>query len=99
MTELEAPVLARPDPDWERAEDGRPYVLPPPGVVWRTPGGRRQTRRLYSRTTTYADATSDQYQLARWWQRRVALGLGQRPDYVRLASALTDRDEDRAALD
>jgi hypothetical protein len=101
-TTLPEPIkLERPDVDWQRHEGtGAPKILPPPGVEWRSPSGKtRQRHRYYTRVTTYADAISDQYNLTLWRMRRVALGLGQRPDYVRLASALTDRDDDRDALD
>jgi hypothetical protein len=91
--------LERPDVDWERHQGtGAPKILPPPGVTWRSSSGKsRQRHRYYTRVTTYADAISDQYNLMQWKMERVALGLGQRPDYVRLASALTDRDDDRDA--
>jgi hypothetical protein len=95
------PTLERPEVDWERhGRTGAPKILPPPGVVWRSESGKtRQRHRYYTRVTTYADAISESYNLMLWKLRRLALGFGQRPDYVRLASALTDRDEDRDALD
>lgn len=95
------PPLERPDVDWERhGGTGAPKILPPPGTEWRSSSGKtRQRHRYYTRVTTYADAITDTYNLMLWQMRRVALGAGQRPDYVRLASALTDRDDDRAALD
>jgi hypothetical protein len=95
------PPLERPDVDWERhGSTGAPKILPPPGAEWRSESGKtRQRHRYYTRVTTYADAITDTYNLMRWQMRRVALGLGQRPDYVRLAAALTDRDDDRDALD
>lgn len=99
---LPEPVqLERPPVDWERHKgDKRPKILPPPGVTWKSASGKtKQRHRYYTRVTTYADAISDQYNLGRWRMRRVALGAGQRQDYVRLASALTDRDDDRDALD
>lgn len=97
----EVPPLERPDTDWVRHKGtGAPRILPPPGVEWRSASGKtKQRHRYYTRVTTYADAISDQYNLSKWRMRRVALGLGQRSDYVRLAAALTDRDEDRDALD
>lgn len=100
--QLPEPVkLERPDVDWERHKGtGAPKVLPPPGVAWRSASGKtKQRHRYYTRVTTYADAISDQYNLGKWRMRRIALGMGQRPDYVRLASSLTDRDDDRDALD
>lgn len=102
MSELPSTtVIERVEVDWERHKGtGAPKIKPPPGVEWRSASGKtRQRHRYFTRVTTYADAISDQYNLMRWKQRRVALGLGQRPDYVRLASALTDRDDDRDALD
>jgi hypothetical protein len=95
------PTLERPDVDWERHKGtGAPKILPPPGAEWRSSSGKtRQRHRYYTRVTTYADAITDTYNLMQWKLRRLALGLGQRHDYVRLASALTDRDDDRDALD
>jgi hypothetical protein len=97
----EVPALERPPVDWERHRgDKRPKILPPPGETWRNPGTNRKIgHRYYTRVTTYADAITEAYNLTAWKLRRLALGLGQRADYVRLAAAYTDRDEDRDALD
>jgi hypothetical protein len=93
-------LLERPPVDWERHRgNGSPKILPPPGETWRNDRGRKVGHRYYTRTTTYADALSEQYNLTAWKLRRLALGMGRRSDYVRLAAALTDADRDRAALD
>lgn len=94
-------LLERPPVDWERHRgDKRPKILPPPGVTWRNPTtGRKINYRYYTRVTTYADAITEAYNLMRWQLRRLALGLGQRADYVRLAAAYTDSEHDREALD
>lgn len=94
-------LLERPPVDWERHRgDKRPKILPPPGVTWRNPStGRKVGHRYYTRVTTYADAITEAYNLTAWKLRRVALGLGQRADYVRLAASYTDEDRDRDALD
>jgi hypothetical protein len=94
-------LLERPPVDWERHRgDKRPKILPPPGEVWRNPStGRKVGHRYYTRVTTYADAITEAYNLTAWKLRRLALGLGQRADYVRLAAAYTSSEHDRDALD
>lgn len=96
--------LERPDSDWTRDDDGRPMILPDP--EW-TPGqlqhwlerpGTKDGRRHYTRVTTFAEALLDGTMLGRWKMRRVALGMGRRPDYVVAAAALTAEDRDREAL-
>ena len=59
MTEFTSP---RPEP--ERDRWGRPYVL--------TPGGRRTT---YTRCTTYVGAIEDNFNIVRWKERHVAMGV------------------------
>jgi len=46
----------------------------------------------YSRCTTYVGCLEDTFNLSRWQQRMVALGLGQRPDLM-LAVIATDPDD------
>jgi len=94
-------LVERPDVDWDRHRgDKRPKIVPPPGGEFRNPTtGRKVGHRYYTRVTTYADALSEQYQLTAWKLRRLALGLGQRADYVRLAASYTDHDRDRDDLD
>lgn len=59
---------------------GRPLVVPP--------GGGKPIP--YTRCTTYVGAMEDNYNLARWQQRMVALGLADRPDLVLAAAAHRD---------
>lgn len=56
---------------------GRPLIVPP--------GGGKPT--AYTRTTRYVDALEDTYNLGRWQQRMVAVGLSQRPDLLLAAAA------------
>lgn len=70
--------------DIQRDRFGRPLVVPPEG-------GRPVA---YTRCTTYVDALEDKYNLQRWQQRMVALGMADRPDLVLAAGAhRDDRDE------
>lgn len=65
---------------------GRPLIVP-------ADGGKPMP---FTRVTTIADALEDQYNLTRWSNRMVALGLTQRPDlYARVAAC---RDEDKDSL-
>lgn len=52
-----------------RDDKDRPKVLPPDGKALRS----------YTRATTWAKALDDNYNLALWQQRMVAIGLAQRP--------------------
>jgi len=61
---------------------GRPLITPPDG-------GKPVP---YTRVTTYVGCLEDTYNLSRWQQRMVALGLSQRPDLM-LAVSSTDPDE------
>ena len=68
----------------------RPLIVPP--------GGGRAV--AYTRASTLGKAIEDTYNLSRWAQRNVALGLSRRPDLVALAAAVrTNEGEDRASLD
>lgn len=78
--------------NWEQVEiprDGldRPMVMLPDG----------SKRKGYRRTTTFVGALEDRYNLEKWKLRRVAWGLGQRPDLVLAASAV--HIDDKLALD
>ena len=64
---------------------GRPLVVPP--------GGGNPVP--YTRCTTYVDCLDDTYNLGRWQQRNVAIGLAQRPDLL-IAVAATDRGDKEA---
>lgn len=107
-------VLDRPDVDWIRDGYGRPIILPDPrwrtrlvepstGELvappsWYGPDGTLWPDRRYTRVTTFGEALLDGSALSRWKMRRVALGMGRRPDYVTAAAALTAEDRDRQAL-
>jgi len=63
---------------------GRPLVVPPEGGA----------PMPYTRCTTYVSALEDTYNLSRWQQRMVALGMADRPDLVLAAGAhRDDKDE------
>jgi hypothetical protein len=66
----------------ERDRFGRPLIIPP--------GGGRKIP--YTRCTTYVGVLEDTYNLSRWQQRMVAIGLAERPDLL-LAVASVDRDD------
>jgi hypothetical protein len=68
-------------PEIERDRYGRPMILPP--------GGSKKV--AYTRCTTYVDALEDKYNLQKWQQRMVILGLVDRPDL--LLSAAAHRDD------
>lgn len=66
-----------------RGDDGRPMIVPP--------GGNRLVP--YTRCTTFAGTLEDDFNLSRWQQRMVALGLAERPDLmVSVAAFHDDRD-------
>ncbi len=85
MTELVTPTAIARD-RW-----GRPLVVPPTGGK---PIG-------YTRATTYIDVLDDKYNLQKWMQRMVAVGLSQRPDLLLSAAAHADdkRELDRICED
>jgi predicted RecB family endonuclease len=70
-------------PDIPRDRWGRPWIVPPGG-------GKPVT---YTRATTYVGVLEDTFNLSRWQQRMVALGLAQRPDLVLAAAAHHDDKE------
>ena len=80
------PFLAQ-QPEVLRDRFGRPLIKQPNG---KTKG--------YTRCTTYVGALEDTYNLQLWTQRMVALGLAQREDLMLAAASLTDRPEDKKAL-
>jgi hypothetical protein len=96
-------ALERPSHDWTRDDAGRPWVLPDPDwspehtQQWLA-GRARDGRVPYTRVTTFVEALLEGTALGRWKMRRVALGMGRRPDYVVAAAALTAEDRDKAAL-
>lgn len=96
-----APTLQRTGEDWVRHEgNGSPKIKPPPGVVWLGRTGKPSTAgRYYTRVTTFAKAIDETSKLMAWKMRGVLVGLGQRPDYVVAAAALTMSDADRKAAD
>jgi len=93
-------TLERPGADWTRhGKTQAPKIFPPPGEVWRTPGGRKQAGRYYTRVTTLVKALEEAHALYGWKVRRAVVGLGQRPDLQLLAASLTTEDHDRAAVE
>jgi hypothetical protein len=74
-------------PPVEIARDhwGRPMVVPP--------GGGKATP--YTRCTTFVGVLEDTYNLSRWQQRMVAIGLNDRPD---LAIAVSAHRDDKVRL-
>lgn len=78
--------LATIKPDITRDRYGRPMVTPP--------GGGAKT--AYTRATTYIDCLEDKFNLQKWMQRMVALGLASRPDLLLSVSA---HREDNRELD
>lgn len=79
-------TIVTPPPAIDRDRYGRPLVLPP--------NGKRPV--AYTRCTTYIDCLEDKYNLQKWMQRMVALGLSARPDLLLSVSA---HREDKKQLD
>lgn len=80
--------------EWHNAEIprdryGRPMIMPP---------GRGTKRIAYRRTTTFVGCLDDTYGLMQWKNRKVALGMGQRPDLV-LAAAAANPDDNKTLND
>lgn len=73
-------TLHTPAAEIGRDRYGRPLVIPA--------GGGKPT--AYTRCTTYIDVLEDKFNLQKWMQRQVALGLSQRPDLV--LSTIAQRD-------
>jgi hypothetical protein len=73
-------------PEIQRDRYGRPLITPP--------GGGKPV--AMTRCTTYIDVIEDKYNLQKWMQRMVALGLGSRPDLLLSVNA---HREDKRALD
>ncbi|MDO5068403.1 MAG: hypothetical protein Q4D96_14085 [Propionibacteriaceae bacterium] len=68
----------------------RPLIIPP--------GGGQPVP--YIRCTTFVDALEDKYNLQKWMQRMVAVGIGTRPDlHASAASLATDPEGNKASLD
>lgn len=59
-------------PDFDRDSYGRPKVMLPD----------KSKRVSYTRTTTFVGAPEDLWNVNRWTQRQIALGLAARPDYI-----------------
>lgn len=79
-------TLVTPEPTIARDRWSRPLVIPP--------AGGKPT--AYTRCTTYVGVLEDTYNLQRWMQRQVALGLAKRPDLLLSVSAHPD---DKRELD
>ena len=71
-------------PDIDRDRYGRPMIVPP--------GGGKKV--AYRRCTTFVGVLEDTYNLSRWQQRNVALGLADRPDLLLSVAAHRD-DKDK----
>lgn len=79
-------TLNTPAPEIARDRWGRPLVTPPDG-------GKPVA---YTRCTTFIDCLEDKFNLQKWMQRMVALGLASRPDLLLSVSAHPD---DKRQLD
>jgi DNA-binding cell septation regulator SpoVG len=79
-------TIVTPPPAVERDRYNRPLVTPPNG-------GKKVA---YTRCTTYIDCIEDKYNLQKWMQRMVAIGLASRPDLLLGVNAHRD---DKNALD
>jgi hypothetical protein len=76
--------LTAPEQQIDRDRFGRPMVIPP--------GGGKKI--AYTRCTTFVGVMEDTYNLARWQQRMVAIGLADRPDLLlSVAAHRDDRDQ------
>lgn len=76
--------------DVQRDRWNRPLIIPP--------GGGKPV--AYTRCTTFVDVLEDKYNLQKWMQRMVAVGLGTRPDLHLSASSLaSDPDGNKRQLD
>lgn len=78
--------ITTPPVDIARDRWGRPMVTPP--------GGGKPV--AYTRCTTFVDVLEDKYNLQKWQQRMVAVGLADRQDLLLAASAHRD---DKRRLD
>lgn len=79
-------TIVTPPPAIDRDRYGRPLVTPPNG-------GKPVA---YSRCTSYIDVLEDKFNLQKWMQRMVALGLASRPDLLLSVAAHKD---DKGQLD
>ena len=79
-------TIVTPPPAIDRDRWGRPLVVPPTG-------GKKVA---YTRCTTYIDVLEDKFNLQKWMQRMVAVGLAQRPDLQLSVAAHAD---DKRELD
>lgn len=77
-------TIVTPAPQIQRDRWNRPLVIPP--------GGGKAV--AYSRCTSYIDVLDDKFNLQKWSQRMVALGIAGRPDL--LLSIAAHRDDKRA---
>lgn len=89
MTDTFVTPTPVPDPI-PRDGKGRPLVVP-------EGGGKRVA---YTRCTTYVGALDETYNLGKWMQRMVAVGITQRPDiHLQIAALAGDPDANKKALD
>lgn len=73
-----------------RDRNQRPGILQPPD-------GRKT--KYYRRTTKFISQLENTWNLDRWGERMVALGMGMRDDLVLAAASLTAEEQDKDALD
>jgi len=89
MTDLFVAPAEAPDPI-PRDGWGRPLVKPE--------GGGKPV--AYTRCTTFVSVLEDTYNLQKWMQRMVAVGITQRPDiHLQIASLAHDLDRNKKQLD
>jgi PD-(D/E)XK nuclease superfamily protein len=84
-------LLTTPAPDPIKRDGwGRPLVVPPSG-------GKAVA---YTRCTTYVSCLEDTFNLGKWMQRMVAIGITQRPDiHLQVASLAGNPDGNKRDLD
>lgn len=74
-----------PEPEIERDRLGRPRVIPPSEV-----GKENPATVAYTRCTTFVGCLEDRYNLEKWQQRMVLIGLADSPELVLSAAAHRD---------
>ena len=83
--------------DFRRRKDGTPYVADPSGELVKS-GERKGLPKLalYARPSGFSDIIEDQYNLTKWLERRVALGIAVQLNGV--ANVELDRNLDELLL-
>ena len=77
--QIDTPAPERTPGDFRRRKDGTPYVADPSGELVKS-GERKGLPKLalYARPSGFSDIIEDQYNLTKWLERRVALGIAVR---------------------